>query len=260
MCCPPHPHPHPHPAGTCPPIAYFHRSGGPRAHGSETTMSAVGMLKSLFRSTDMECPQKVRYAPPRLYLCRTAGARPEFTLFVVKNHTIRLHKWLTRDRLDGRRLVVFRVPTKTCFVGLDQRSNISACFMSYASCRFSVCLSVSPSLSVTLSLSLILSLSVSRRRIECCRIKYIGRNCRVVLVGGILLKAEQEVPAVPGTRVILNFNNKVTCHGTAVVCLAQEHPVCSGVYRSLCRRELLRRTIIDDGMSAAHYSQNRVPC
>ncbi|CAM9557302.1 unnamed protein product [Pylaiella littoralis] len=43
---------------------------------------------------------------------------------------------------------------------------------------------------------------------ECCRIKYIGRNCRVVLVGGILLKAEQEVPAVPGTRVILNFNNK----------------------------------------------------
>ena len=43
----------------------------------------------------------------------------------------------------------------------------------------------------------------------CCRIKYIGRNCRVVLVGGILLKAEQEVAAGPGTKVILNFNNKV---------------------------------------------------
>ena len=43
----------------------------------------------------------------------------------------------------------------------------------------------------------------------CCRIKYIGRNCRVVLVGDILLKAEQEVAAGPGTKVILNFNNKV---------------------------------------------------
>lgn len=42
-----------------------------------------------------------------------------------------------------------------------------------------------------------------------CRIKYIGRNCRVVLVGGVLLKAEQEVTALPGTKVILNFNNKV---------------------------------------------------
>ncbi|CAM9119807.1 unnamed protein product [Sphacelaria rigidula] len=41
-----------------------------------------------------------------------------------------------------------------------------------------------------------------------CRIKYIGRNCRVVLVGGVLLKAEQEVTALPGTKVILNFNNK----------------------------------------------------
>ncbi|CAM9414441.1 unnamed protein product, partial [Ectocarpus sp. 13 AM-2016] len=41
-----------------------------------------------------------------------------------------------------------------------------------------------------------------------CRIKYIGRNCRVVLVGGILLKAGQEVPAAPGTRVVLNYNNK----------------------------------------------------
>lgn len=63
---------------------------------------------------------------------------------------------------------------------------------------------------------------VSRRHVEvtvpeegedgsgegCCRIKYIGRNCRVVLVGGILLKAEQEVAAGPGTKVILNFNNK----------------------------------------------------
>lgn len=45
----------------------------------------------------------------------------------------------------------------------------------------------------------------------CCRIKYIGRNCRVVLVGGVLLKAEQEVMAPPGTQVILNFNNKVCC-------------------------------------------------
>eukprot|EP00904_Undaria_pinnatifida_P010286 jgi/Undpi1/6388/HiC_scaffold_20.g08869.m1 len=62
---------------------------------------------------------------------------------------------------------------------------------------------------------------VSRRHVEvtvpeegkdgsegCCRIKYIGRNCRVVLVGDILLKAEQEVAAGPGTKVILNFNNK----------------------------------------------------
>eukprot|EP00752_Nemacystus_decipiens_P010356 g9226.t1 len=43
---------------------------------------------------------------------------------------------------------------------------------------------------------------------ECCRIKYIGRNCRVVLVGGTLLKAEQEVPAAAGARVVLNYNNK----------------------------------------------------
>ncbi|CAM9925710.1 unnamed protein product [Scytosiphon promiscuus] len=41
-----------------------------------------------------------------------------------------------------------------------------------------------------------------------CLIKYIGRNCRVVLVGGLLLKAEQEVPACPGTRIVLNYNNK----------------------------------------------------
>ncbi|CAB1113939.1 unnamed protein product [Ectocarpus sp. CCAP 1310/34] len=41
-----------------------------------------------------------------------------------------------------------------------------------------------------------------------CRIKYIGRNCRVVLIGGILLKSGQEVPAAPGTRVVLNYNNK----------------------------------------------------
>lgn len=50
---------------------------------------------------------------------------------------------------------------------------------------------------------------VSQHLKGCCRIKYIGRNCRVVLVGGILLKADQEVPAGPGTKVILNFNNKV---------------------------------------------------
>lgn len=51
---------------------------------------------------------------------------------------------------------------------------------------------------------------VCRGRTGHCRIKYIGRNCRVVLVGGMLLKAEQEVPAAPGTRVVLNYNNKVT--------------------------------------------------
>lgn len=45
--------------------------------------------------------------------------------------------------------------------------------------------------------------------VGCCRIKYIGRNCRVVLVGGTLLKAEQEVPAAAGARVVLNYNNKV---------------------------------------------------
>lgn len=53
---------------------------------------------------------------------------------------------------------------------------------------------------------------------ESCRIKYIGRNCRVVLVGGILLKAEQEVAAGPGTKVILNFNNKVCRGENSVMC------------------------------------------
>eukprot|EP00903_Cladosiphon_okamuranus_P008412 g8088.t1 len=51
-----------------------------------------------------------------------------------------------------------------------------------------------------------------------CRIKYIGRNCRVVLVGGTLLKAEQEVPAAAGTRVVLNYNNKgLPCYSYTLV-------------------------------------------
>ena len=43
----------------------------------------------------------------------------------------------------------------------------------------------------------------------CCLIKFIGRNCRIVVVDGVFLKAEQEVMAGPGTKIILNLNNKV---------------------------------------------------
>lgn len=41
----------------------------------------------------------------------------------------------------------------------------------------------------------------------------------MVVVGGVLLKFEQEVVAPPGTHVILNFNNKVR---------ARQRGACSG--------------------------------
>ncbi|CAM9379840.1 unnamed protein product [Choristocarpus tenellus] len=41
-----------------------------------------------------------------------------------------------------------------------------------------------------------------------CRIRYVGRNCRLVTVGGELLHYQQEVEACAGTSVILNFNAK----------------------------------------------------
>lgn len=66
-----------------------------------------------------------------------------------------------------------------------------------------------PCRSHTICLVCPLTSRAPHRPAGCCRIKYIGRNCRVVLVGGVLLKSEQEVDVPPGTNVTLNFNNKV---------------------------------------------------